>query len=90
MSSSRLRRVSLHGFVLIAMVAGIIGPIAPVANAAPIVVVDTGGPDDISGQRDLNALSVDYGLPGATTINVKWNWDDTATSGNNTRDGGAL
>jgi uncharacterized repeat protein (TIGR01451 family) len=76
--------------VLIALVAGIIGPIAPVANAAPIVAVDTGGADDQPGQKDLNALSVDYGLPGATTINVKWNWDDTATSGNNTRDGGAL
>jgi uncharacterized repeat protein (TIGR01451 family) len=85
-----MRRVSLNGIVLIALVAGIIGPIAPVANAAPIVAVDTGGRDDQPGQKDLNALSVDYGLPGATTINVKWNWDDTATSGNNTRDGGAL
>ena len=90
MSSSRLRRVSLNGIVLIALVAGIIGPIAPVANAAPIVAVDTGGADDQPGQKDLNALSVDYGPLGATTINVKWNWDDTATSGNNTRDGGAL
>ena len=60
------------------------------ASAAPIVAVDDAGADDQPGQKDLNALSVDYGLPGAATINVKWNWDNTATSGNNTRDGGAL
>lgn len=90
MSSSRLRRASLHGIVLIALVAGIIGPIAPVANAAPIVSVDDAGADDEPGQKDLNALSVDYGLPGATVIDVKWNWDNTSTTGNNTRDGGAL
>ena len=33
---------------------------------------------------------MDYGLPGATQINVKWGWDDTATSGANTRDGCSL
>ena len=92
MSSSRFRRASLHGFVLIAMIAGLIGPLALPANAAPIVAVDDGGADDLGGgsQRDLNGLTIDYGAPGATTINVKWNWDNTATTGNNTRDGGAL
>jgi hypothetical protein len=90
LSSSRFRRVSLNGIVLIALVAGIIGPIASVANATPIVAVDDAGADDEPGQKDLNALSVDYGLPGATAIDVKWNWDNTSTSGNNTRDGGAL
>jgi hypothetical protein len=60
------------------------------ALAAPITAVDDAGADDEPGQKDLNALTVDYGLPGATTINVKWNWDNTATSGANTRDAGAL
>ena len=71
------------------MVVGIIGPLAPVANAAPIVAVDDAGADDEPGQKDLNALSVDYGLPGATAIDVKWNWDDTSTTGA-TRATGAL
>jgi len=52
--------------------------------------VDVQGADDEPGQKDLNALTVDYGASGATTIAVTWNWDDTSTSGNNTRDGGAL
>ena len=90
MSSSRLRRVSLHGFVLIAMVAALVGPLAGVANAAPVTVVDDGGADDEPGQKDLNALTIDYGTPGATSINVKWNWDNTSSQGANTRDGGVL
>ncbi len=60
------------------------------ASGTVITAVDDAGADDEPGQKDLNALAVDYGLPGATTIHVEWNWDDTATSGNNTRDGGAL
>ena len=60
------------------------------AAAAPVTIVDDRGPDDVPGQKDLNFLTVDYGLPGATTINVQWGWDDTATSGANTRDGCAL
>src|SRR6478609_9296254 len=64
-----------------------------VAHAADtIVAVDDHGPDDLSGQKDLNQLTVNYGDPPASTtaIDVSWNWDDTATSGANTRDGCAL
>ena len=57
-----------------------------VVNAAPQTIVDQNGEDDLGGQKDLNSLTVDYGLPGATSLSVSWNWDDTATSGANTRD----
>ena len=59
-------------------------------SAAPLTFVDDGGADDEPGQKDLNFLTVDYGVPGATSINVNWGWDDTATTGNNTLDGCAL
>jgi hypothetical protein len=71
------------GFMLVTM-------FAPRASAAPITAVDDAGPDDEPGQKDLNFLTVDYGLPGATSIDLNWGWDDTATSGNNTRDACAL
>jgi hypothetical protein len=58
--------------------------------ATDIVAVDDAGADDEPGQKDLNWLTINYGNPGATQINVKWGWDDTATSGANTRDAGAL
>src|SRR5262249_12012033 len=53
-------------------------------------IVDDNGPDDEPGQKDLSFLTVDYGSPGAPLINVQWGWDDTATSGANTRDGCVL
>jgi hypothetical protein len=68
------------------MVATLAGPVL----AAPIVAVDDAGADDQPGQKDLNQLSIDYGAPNSTTLAATWNWDNTATSGNNTRDGGAL
>ncbi len=61
-----------------------------VVNAAPQTIVDQNGEDDLGGQKDLNSLTVDYGLPGATSLSVSWNWDDTATSGANTRDACSL
>ena len=54
-----------------------------------VVAVDDAGADDEPGQKDLNWLSIDYGAPGATSLTVKWGWDDTATSGANTRDAGS-
>lgn len=56
----------------------------------PQTIVDDQGADDEPGQKDLNSMTVDFGDPGSETFNVLWNWDDTATSGANTRDGGAL
>jgi hypothetical protein len=76
-------------FLILAQVGGAMYGVQP-ALAAPVMAVDDAGADDEPGQKDLNALAVDYGLPSATTINVKWNWDNTATSGANTRDAGAL
>src|SRR5688572_26200188 len=49
--------------------------------------VDDQGADDEPGQKDLNSMAVDFGAPGSSTFLVKWNWDNTATTGNNTRDG---
>src|SRR6188472_1889390 len=60
------------------------------ASAAPITYVDDHGADDEPGQKDLNFLTVDYGVPGATSVDVDWGWDDTGTTGNNTLDGCAL
>ena len=50
------------------------------------IVPDDGGPDDLSGQKDLNFLTIDYGTPGSQTVVTTWGWDDTAWSGNNTGD----
>ena len=47
---------------------------------------DDAGPDDLSGQKDLNFLTIDYGNPGSQTIVTTWGWDDTAWTGNNTGD----
>ena len=52
--------------------------------AAPVVVVDDQGPDDEPGQKDLSQLTVEY--TGGVLTFSGWNWDDTATSGANTRD----
>ena len=93
--------MSKHGFftkwIRLVIAAVIATPIAlqrSAAAASPRLpsssAVDDAGPDDEPGQKDLNALSVDYGDPGATAIDVTWNWDDTSTTGANTRDGCAL
>ncbi|HEX5902083.1 MAG TPA: hypothetical protein VF028_03055, partial [Actinomycetota bacterium] len=85
----RARRLMAGGVFVIAgfMIATVF---APAASAVPITIVDDAGADDEPGQKDLNFLTVDYGAPGANTIDVNWGWDDTATSGNNTRDACAL
>ena len=57
------------------------------ALAAPITIVDDGGPDDEVGQKDLNQLTVDST---ASPLAVSWNWDDTAWPGGNTGDACAL
>ena len=52
--------------------------------------VDDSGADDEPGQKDLNLMAIDFGDLGDDIFLVKWQWDNTATTGNNTRDGGAL
>jgi len=59
--------------------------LAPRASAAPITVVDDGGADDETGQKDLSFLTVDY-APSVGDIAVTWGWDDTSWSGNNSGD----
>ncbi len=57
-----------------------------IASAAPITALDDAGADDEPGQKDLSYLVLDYAPGGANDIVVKWGWDDTAWSGNNTGD----
>ena len=89
-SLKRRRQLLVMGGVFLVTGLMLATVLAPRASAAPITAVDDGGPDDEPGQKDLNFLTVDYGLPGATSIDLNWGWDDTATSGNNTRDACAL
>jgi uncharacterized repeat protein (TIGR01451 family) len=89
---SRVRRLSVALFAAITLVVGITagGQLSIAEAAGTVVAVDDAGADDEPGQKDLNWLSIDYGAPGATSLTVKWGWDDTATSGANTRDAGSL
>src|SRR5688572_2778757 len=52
--------------------------------------IDDSGADDEPGQKDLNSMAVDFRSPGSEFFDVVWQWDNTATTGNNTRDAGAL
>jgi uncharacterized repeat protein (TIGR01451 family) len=84
------KRLALMAMLALLVVGGVSITFTLVASAAPQTVVDQGGEDDLTGQKDLNSLTVDYGSPGATTLSVSWNWDDTATTGANTRDACSL
>ena len=91
MSSSLFRRASLHGFVLVAIVAALIGPLAPAAQATHNLVSleDVDGANDQPGQKDLTLLEVDDTHGEFTYVN--WNWDElTGFSGNNTGDACSL
>ncbi|MEJ7800634.1 MAG: hypothetical protein WKF60_08950, partial [Ilumatobacter sp.] len=83
-------RLVLAAALALAMSLAIFSTGQPASAADPIVAVDDAGPDDEPGQKDLNALSVDYGAPGASNIVVTFNFDNTSTSGANTLDGCAL
>ena len=89
---SRVKRLSVALLAAITLVVGITaaGQLSVAEAAGTVVAVDDAGADDEPGQKDLNWLSIDYGAPGATALTVKWGWDDTATSGANTRDAGSL
>jgi uncharacterized repeat protein (TIGR01451 family) len=52
--------------------------------------IDDSGADDEPGQKDLSLMAVDFGAAGSPFFRVIWQWDNTATTGNNTRDAGAL
>src|SRR5262249_47527492 len=62
------------------------------ANVQPAMascLTDDGGPDDISGQKDLSEYCLDPGS-GAIGSILTWQWDDTAWTGTNTGDACAL
>ncbi len=82
------RKTLTTGTLGVVLLASMLLPaLVPAVAAAPITIVDSAGADDVPGQKDLNFLTVDYApSSGAGTIRVQWGWDDTATSGNNTRD----
>jgi hypothetical protein len=84
-------RLSRLVVVLLATIAAFVGGIAVAtspASAVPITAIDSAGPDDVSGQKDLSFLTVDYASPGVVALS--WGWDDTSTTGGNTRDACAL
>jgi hypothetical protein len=81
----RWRPAFALAFALLLPAMMIAGSLTPVL-AAPLMAVDDQGADDEPGQKDLNFLTVDYAPGPANTIAVTWGWDDTSTSGNNTRD----
>ena len=86
-ANTERRRLAVLGLLALLIAVGTSVIFLGAASAVPTTFVDDGGPDDLTGQKDLNFLIVD---PGATSINVQWGWDDTATSGANTLDGCAL
>src|SRR5688572_29138285 len=85
-SDSAVRLVSDAKPIRVGTLPGLTSP----SMFVPQVFVDDAGADDESGQKDLNVLSVDYANQGAGTLAVTWNWDNTSTSGANTRDACSL
>ena len=81
------RRVRRAVLALLALLVAVGLSFTLSAMAAPITIVDDGGPDDEVGQKDLSQLTVDSA---ADPLAVSWNWDDTAWSGGNTGDACAL
>ncbi|MBE0609807.1 MAG: hypothetical protein IH609_10530 [Dehalococcoidia bacterium] len=92
---SRRRQGSLLLLGVLAVFGAVLGGMSlyrsDPATAAPIVIVDDGGANDVpgDGQKDLTTLSVDYaGLP--ASLAVGWNWDETSVSGGNSMDACSL
>ncbi|MEO6651371.1 MAG: DUF11 domain-containing protein [Ilumatobacteraceae bacterium] len=73
---------------------GVIGASTPASAALPVgTTVDTNGPDDEPGQKDLNQATVGAEFvdgDNGRTIAVTFNLDDTTVPGNNTLDACAL
>ncbi len=88
---SRKSRVFHAIFITLAMIAVYLPAVAAPAGAAVITIIDDGGADDATGQRDLSLLTFDDfpNLPPFEHV-VTWQWDDTAWSGANTGDAQAL
>ena len=66
----------------------LVGLAAPDQPLAYNCAVDTGGANDISGQKDMNEMCADYSVPGVDKI--RWNWDDTGWTDSNTGDACSL
>lgn len=92
---SKRRQTSLLLLGVFAVFAAMLGGVtiyhSDSAKAAPITVVDEGGPNDVSGdgQKDLTKLTIDNdGLP--TSLAVTWNWDESSVPGGNSMDACSL
>ena len=85
MFKKRLLTLALMGTILMLIALPIM-----TAQAAPVTIVDDQGADDEPGQKDLNSLTVDRTPGGDWDIEITWNWDDIAWSGENTGDAQAL
>ena len=89
--SRRRAGLAVVGLLVLSLVSVLIGSVfSSVAGAAPLTIVDDQGADDEPGQKDLNSLSIDRSPSSPYDLEVSWNWDDTAWSGENTGDAQAL
>ena len=61
---------------------------SPLAPQAPACVVDQQGANDEPGQKDLTTMCESAGA--FDTVQISWNWDDTAWTGTNTGDACSL
>ena len=77
---------------LLAYSVGVIAPFMPTpkAEAALLCQVDISGANDVSNQKDVTKMCVDYANAASGDIGVAWNWDDLGSSGANTLDGCTL
>lgn len=85
---SRRFLASLGVFLAVFLAAGR-GEAQTFVAANEIKALDDGGADDYPGQKDLNYLSLNYATSN-DAVRVRWGFDDTSWSGNNTGDGCVL
>jgi hypothetical protein len=83
-------RLARRSFAVAILGLALIAATAPSAFAQTYSCAnDVNGVNDEPGQKDLTKLCVSPGS-GATSLFVKWQWDETGSSGNNTLDGCSL
>jgi uncharacterized repeat protein (TIGR01451 family) len=86
----KITNLLLALFIISAQLFAPISAIIPKASAVDACEVDIQGADDEPGQKDLTQMCSDIATASSGFITVKWNWDDTAWSGNNSGDACAL
>ena len=63
-ASANTERLAVLGLLALTIAVGTSVILVGAASAAALTFVDDGGADDEPGQKDLNFLTVDYGVPG--------------------------